>query len=148
MFADVYERLSRLVKQALGGDRRQVVLCADDDDDVRAICVAALRRAGFAVDVASDGRQALEKLARRKYSAVLLDLGLPYVHGATVLSVMRQKDPDVLRRLIVITGMNEAGLADIEPHVNTVLRKPIGVKNLVNAVRDCCAPETLVMSRG
>lgn len=147
MLADIYHCVIRSIRTAFGLVHRPVVLCAEDDDAIRAVCAAALNRAGFAVDPAADGRQALEKLGRHKYAAVLLDLGLPYVHGATVLSVMRQKDPAILRRLIVVTGINDAALADIEPHVRTVLRKPISVKRLVEAVRDCAAPDTLVLHR-
>jgi signal transduction histidine kinase len=53
-----------------------------EDDEVLAMAVAAgLRREGMAVDVALDGRAALERLAVNRYDVVVLDRDLPAVHG-------------------------------------------------------------------
>ena len=113
------------------------MLCADDDDDVRALCVVALRRAGFAVETAVDGRIALEKILHRPYAAILLDLRLPHLHGTTVLGILRQQRPAVLRRVILMTGMPEAAIAEVRANVRDVARKPVQLPRLVAMVREC-----------
>lgn len=119
--------------------RRPRVLCADDDDSVRALCVVALRRAGFAVETASDGREAFDKILHRRYAAILLDLRLPHLHGATVLGLLSQQRPAVLRRVILMTGMPEAAIAEVRGNVRDVARKPVQLHRLVAMVKDCCA---------
>ena len=121
--------------------RRPRVLCADDDDDVRTLCVAALRRAGFEVETATDGREALDKITRRKYAAILLDLRLPYLHGSTLLAMLRQSQADVLRRVILMTGLPEAAIAEVRDNVRDVARKPVQIEHLLTMVRDCAAQQ-------
>ena len=117
--------------------RRPRVLCADDDEDVRTLCVASLRRAGFAVETATDGRVALEKILHRQYAAILLDLRLPHLHGTTVVGILRQQRPNALRRVILMTGMGEAAIAEVRDHVRDVVRKPVQLPRLVAMVREC-----------
>jgi CheY-like chemotaxis protein len=120
--------------------KQPVVLCADDDESVRRLCTAALTRAGFLVDQAADGTEALARMRAKKYSAILLDLVMPGLHGATVLAVLGRDQPDVLRRVILISAAPDAALTDAYGMVGAVLRKPIKLDALVDVVRGCCEP--------
>src|SRR2546423_15123393 len=77
------------------------ILVADDDESVRALCVSALMRSGYAIDAATNGREALEQIENNDYDAILLDLTLPYVHGSTVAPLLGQKKPEMLQRLLL-----------------------------------------------
>jgi CheY-like chemotaxis protein len=149
MVSSPLKRLTERVRRTLGlkDHTVPVVLCADDDDDVRALCSAALAGVGFEIDLATNGREALEKLRNRRYSAVLLDLSMPYLHGATVLAVLRQSQPDVLGRLIIITAAPDAALVDLQG-VSAILRKPFGMERLIGAVQDCCINDDTILTRG
>jgi CheY-like chemotaxis protein len=138
----VFAETLRRFRKALPWNRAKqpVVLCADDDESVRRLCTAALTRAGFAVEQAANGSEALARLRTKKYSAVLLDLVMPGVHGATVLSVLGRDQPEVLPRVILISAAPEAALADAYGMVGAVLRKPIKLDALVDVVRGCCEP--------
>ncbi|HKO54956.1 MAG TPA: response regulator [Thermoanaerobaculia bacterium] len=140
MFAETLRRL----RKSLPWNRAKqpVVLCADDDESVRRLCSAALSRAGFVVEHAANGREALARMRAKKYSAVLLDLVMPGLHGATVLSVLSRDQPDLLRRVILISAAPEAALTDAYGMVGAVLRKPIKLDTLVDVVRGCCEPAT------
>ena len=113
---------------------RRRVLIADDDPDVRVLCTTALSRAGYEVEAAADGRDALLKVEHNTYHAVLLDLSMPYVHGATLLSILGQTKPEMLRRVLVITGATEAAIDPIIGVVGAVLRKPLSVDTLIQVV--------------
>lgn len=115
-----------------------MVLCADDDDAVRALCTAVLARAGFRTDTARNGREALERIEEQEYAAILLDLDMPYLHGATVLALLAKSRPDVLDRLIVLTALPEAAVMDAARSVGAILRKPVRNEALVATVRRCC----------
>jgi DNA-binding response OmpR family regulator len=65
------------------------VLVVEDEDVMAAALAMGLRRAGYATDVAFDGREALALAELNPYDVVLLDRDLPLVHG-----------DDVCRRLV------------------------------------------------
>ena len=65
------------------------ILVVDDDLDLVDVVRTALEREGFAVDDASDGATALDKIAGEAPELVVLDLGLPKVRGLDVLRQVR-----------------------------------------------------------
>lgn len=127
---------------------RPLVLCADDDESVRALCASTLARAGYAVDTASNGREALEKIDQNDYAAVLLDLGMPYIHGATVLSVIGKTKPAMLRRTAVITGAPDAAIDPLYGTVGAVLRKPLSLDSIATIVRHCADDDSAPAPEG
>ncbi len=148
MISERIQQLADLARRALHthSDGAPRVLCADDDEAVRTLCAAALTRSGFEVDMAANGRDVVDQIEKRHYAAVLLDLGLPHIHGATVLSMIRRSKPDLLRRVVVITGASDAALAGTEG-VYVVLKKPLAAERLLQAVHDCCGFDETVRLR-
>lgn len=120
------EVTSRLVKRR--------VLVADDDPHVRTLCVTALRREGYLVDSVVDGREALNRIEATNYHAVLLDLGMPYVHGSTLLSIISQTKPEMLRRVLVMTGAPDGAVDPLIGVAGAILRKPVEIDLLTRAV--------------
>ena len=57
------------------------LLVVDDDDSTRIGLTELLANAGFTVDVARDGAEALDKMATHDFSVVLLDVHLPRIGG-------------------------------------------------------------------
>jgi CheY-like chemotaxis protein len=69
----------------------------DDHDAVRTLVVLMLRRAGFTVQSAAHGEEALE-LYRERHPAidvVLLDVQMPGLDGPATLAALQEIDPDV-----------------------------------------------------
>jgi DNA-binding NtrC family response regulator len=144
-----FEKITGKFRKLFGGARDVPrVLIAEDDDSVRELCSAALSREGYLVETAADGREALAKLEHGDYVAVLLDLSMPFVHGSTVVSMVERRRPDLLRRLIVITGMHEAALDPFFGRVGAVMRKPLTLDQLRSVVRRCCMNETMLAVAG
>src|SRR5689334_16136787 len=69
------------------------VLVVDDDPTVAEIVAGYLDRAGFIVDRASDGRQALAQAAEVRPDLVVLDLMLPGIDGLEVCRTLREQGP-------------------------------------------------------
>lgn len=134
------DRLVREWRARTGSGPR--ILCADDDEAIRVLCFTVLTRAGYRVDVAANGREAVELLRGRRYAAILLDWGMPFLHGATVVAILRKTQPEALERLIVITGASEGAIADIKG-ARTILRKPISRGRLIEAIEECCGKPQL-----
>ncbi len=110
------------------------VLVADDDDCVRTLCVTALRREGYHVDSATNGREALQKLDLNDYHAVVLDLSMPFVHGSPLLSIITQTKPLMARRVMVMTGAPDAAVEPLIGVAGAILRKPLDIETLCRVV--------------
>lgn len=76
------------------------LLIVDDNEANRALLARRLRRQGYTVSLAENGRQALEKLRARRFDLVLLDVIMPEMNGYQVLEKMKM-DQD-LRHIPVI----------------------------------------------
>ena len=71
---------------------RQRILVVDDEPDLLELVRVNLKQAGFEVETAENGRQALERLQRAAPDLVILDLMLPDLSGTEVCRRVRQ-DP-------------------------------------------------------
>jgi len=68
-----------------------LVLCADDDRDILALLVLRLERAGYRVEQAVDGEQALQLARELKPDVVVLDVMMPRMTGTEVLAALRDR---------------------------------------------------------
>ena len=71
------------------------VLVVDDKQMMRDSVGATLQRAGFTVVVASNGRDAVDKLARHQPAVVVTDLKMPEMTGLELLRHLRDADNDL-----------------------------------------------------
>jgi two-component system response regulator HydG len=78
------------------------ILVIDDDGLIRDACKDTLVRSGHDVDLAESGTKGLALLNRWAYDVVLLDLRMPEMDGMTVLSQIKEQDPETV--VIVISG--------------------------------------------
>src|SRR5437773_7573602 len=81
------------------------VLVVEDETDLAAAVATGLRREGYAVDVANDGEEALEKLGYTEYDLICLDLTLPRVDGIEVCRRIRSGDTaSTAARVLMLTA--------------------------------------------
>lgn len=114
---------------------RSVVLVVEDDPPLREMYRAALTAAGYAVFAVEDGLDALRYVESRTPSAVVLDLGLPRLHG---LDVHREMVAQGLASIPIVVVTADPSTID-EKDFACVLRKPIDPENVVEAVQRCLA---------
>lgn len=111
-------------------------LVVDDDPTARILLSKILEREGFSVDVASDGTEALARLHTRGYAIIFLDLMMPNVDGISVLRTLNAERPDLLSRVVVITGYLDQ-LFPVRDAVCKVIAKPFYTETILNAVSHC-----------
>jgi PAS domain S-box-containing protein len=89
------------------------ILVIDDEPDLLAMLAETLEQDGHEVAVARSGREALARIdAGGSFDLVLTDLRMPDLDGAALIRVLRDRHPDLLPRLILMTGdVLGAGLA-------------------------------------
>ena len=85
------------------------ILVVDDEEDLRFSLKFKLKSAGFDVDVASDGEEALGKLRTKQADVVLLDISMPRMSGMEVLTIIRREYPQT--EAIMLTGMQDVKTA-------------------------------------
>jgi DNA-binding response OmpR family regulator len=110
------------------------ILVVEDNDDLRQYFVDVLTIAGFDVEQAADGMQALRHLDNQTPDLVVLDLRMPMFTG---LEIRQDLTANILTRnvpVVVVSGSPE-DLRDIE--VDCVLKKPVMPDVLVDTVRRC-----------
>ncbi len=78
------------------------ILIVDDEEDSRAGLETLLGTWGYATDVASQGREALEKVPQLRPSLVITDLMMPDMDGLALLTALQQEMPRV--PVIILTG--------------------------------------------
>jgi two-component system cell cycle sensor histidine kinase/response regulator CckA len=116
---------------------KTTVLVVDDDDHVRALAKRILKRAGYDILTAVNGKQALEVYRReeRNIALVILDLIMPEMGGKECLEQLLEFDPTV--RVIISTGASaEAELKEVvRPYVRGFVDKPYEMIQLLQAVQ-------------
>jgi len=82
--------------------RTMRVLVVEDEHDLAEAVVRGLSRQGFAVDLAQDGAEALDKTWVSDYDVIVLDRDLPAVHGDDVCR--RLTGGSSLSRILMLTA--------------------------------------------
>lgn len=81
------------------------ILAVDDEAVILDLIVDAFGRDGrHAIDTAGSAREALQKLERRSYDILLLDLKMPEMDGQQLFQEIRRRWPDLSRRVIFASG--------------------------------------------
>jgi CheY-like chemotaxis protein len=113
------------------------VLVVEDNDAIRALLVAALRREPFDVHAAINGSEALTLTRAAEYSVILLDLMMPVVTGVEFLAAFHETNPASHTVVFVMTAFDDVTIRHIAPNlVHGIVRKPFDVPQLVAMVRE------------
>lgn len=114
------------------------ILVADDDRALQVLLNVILSRAGFEVDFASSGQDALRKAAADSYDAIMLDLIFPDLDGADILEKLEQKKPGSLKKVIVLTGASRNVVDQVDTSkIHALLRKPFDIQDVVRLTAEC-----------
>jgi len=108
------------------------ILVVDDEESVRSAAAMMLKKMGFGVALAGDGREAIKvfQAEPNRFDLVLMDLTMPHMDGEFAFAELRRIREDV--RVVLMSGFNEQeaisrftgkGLASF-------LQKPFGYEEL------------------
>ncbi len=114
------------------------VLVVEDEAALGAAVAEALSDAGFAVERASDGLEALERVRARPFDLIVCDLKMPRLDGTQFYRELEVTNPGLARRILFVTG-DVAG-TDAERFLEETgcqwLAKPFRLKDLLRLARD------------
>lgn len=114
------------------------VLIVEDDEDIAALLAHRVSRQGHHPTVARTGAAALDRAQATHPDLVLLDLGLPDMHGWDVLDRLRSDEHLAAVPVLVVSIADEVGSADhaIQGHIT----KPFTAADLDRRVAAALAP--------
>lgn len=112
------------------------ILVVDDEVDLADAVSRGLRREGYAVDVANDGADALDKAAINAYDLVCLDITMPGIDGREVCRRIRA-DVEPQPRILMLTARDglEDRVAGLDEGADDYLVKPFAFPELLARVR-------------
>lgn len=118
-----------------GGLHPPAVLIVDDDAALADYVAVCLRTAGCAVSTASNGLEALAKIARDSPDVLLLDLDLPVLNGLQVHAALRNGEQTRDLPVVTMSGTDWPAPADAAG----TLAKPLTGDTVVSTVFDVLA---------
>ncbi len=115
-------------------DRPGRILVVEDEESLAEAIRYNLEREGYAVDLAGDGRRALERFQDRSADLVILDLMLPEVSGLDVCRAIRAESE---APIIMVTAKDAEAdkVAGLEVGADDYVTKPFSMRELVSRVR-------------
>jgi PAS domain S-box-containing protein len=120
------------------GYRKVRVLLAEDNKVNQMLAVAILKKRGYDVSVADNGREAVELVRRSEFDVVLMDVQMPELDGFEATAILRAAEAETTRRLPIIAVTAHAMEGDrqrcLEAGMDDYVSKPIDPDKLEAAI--------------
>lgn len=100
------------------------ILICDDEEIMRDVLETILSTAGYKVDLAKTGEEALDLYAQKPYDAVLMDVSMPGIGGLTALEELLKLDPNAVVMMITAYATFDTAISAWEKGAQGVIRKP------------------------
>jgi CheY-like chemotaxis protein len=118
--------------------RPRTILVIDDEPSVVRALSGLLRRDGYRVATASNGRHALAQLQEQPYDVILCDLRMPELDGPAFYAILTRHYPALRQRVIFLTGDTEGETSQtfLIQCGRPWLRKPSPITTIRRAIQD------------
>lgn len=111
------------------------ILVVEDDRSMQQSICMGLRKFGYAVDVASDGEEALRMVEIYEYDALVLDWNLPKIDGIDILREIRKDNQNI--KILILSARSEVEdkIFGLDTGANDYMAKPFHFKELEARLR-------------
>jgi len=92
----------RTLRKDRGMSDQARIIVIDYDETIRKLIATVLEGAGYLVDTAKSGKEAIEKTSSRFYNLALIDIRLPDMEGTQLLTAIKETTPKIIK--IMLTG--------------------------------------------
>ena len=123
------------------------ILLAEDTRDLNRVLTVALEHAGFDVDSAFDGEEALAFLEKNGYDLLILDIMMPKKNGIEVLREVRSYDNMTPVLLLTAKAEVDDRVAGLDAGADDYLPKPFAMKELMARVRALTRRKTVYLEK-
>jgi two-component system response regulator PilR (NtrC family) len=112
------------------------VLVVDDERSMRELLTIVLRREGYSVTLAENGRAAIEQLERERFDLLISDIKMPDMSGVDVLRAAKRIDQDILGIMITAFASADTAIEAMRLGAHDYLSKPFDIDELKIKVRN------------
>ncbi len=109
------------------------ILIVDDDDSIRSLLNQELGDAGYTIEEASNGKEALDKVRANRPDLIILDIMMPEMNGFDVAAVLKN-DPNTMDIPIIVLSVVQDKARGFRIGVDRYLTKPIDTNLLFNEI--------------
>lgn len=116
-------------------EKKTVVMVVDDDEHIRGFISKFIKSKGYDVITASNGKEALEILNKRKVCIILLDIFMPEMNGVEFLNIINKEIEKP--HIVVISGNEDEEIARgfLRNGAVDYIKKPINLERLELIIR-------------
>ena len=112
------------------------ILLVDDEIEITEINKRYLEQGGYDIDIANDGKEALEKYKRNKYSLIITDIMMPNMDGYDLISEVQYLDADQPFLFITAKTTEPDKIYALSLGADDYIVKPFSPRELVLRVRN------------
>ena len=112
------------------------LLLIEDEEDLINTLSRGLRKVGYAVDTATDGRDGLDLFYMNEYDLIILDLNLPSMDGLEILSKIREENQDCKILILSARSNYEQRIEGLDRGADDYLVKPFDFGELNARIRN------------
>ena len=105
------------------------ILVVDDDDSIRSLLQQELSDAGYLIEQATNGKEALEAVRKNKPDLIILDVMMPEMNGFDVAAILKN-DPQTMDIPIIVLSVVQDKARGYRIGVDRYLTKPINTTEL------------------
>lgn len=121
------------------------ILVVDDEEIIRNSISFILRKEGFNVTEASNGKEAYEKVLGESFDIIITDLEMPEMKGIELLERVVQISPQVMVIIITAYGSLESAIAALRKGASDYILKPIEFDELLVKIRRLLDQKQLIL---
>lgn len=116
--------------------KKNTVLVVDDDKSILRAFLRFLEKAGYVVETAETGREALDKAQAKSYDVALVDVGLEDMDGTDLLLKLKGINSELV--IVVITGFSTkaTGIRAADFGADDYLVKPVKPNELLRVIEE------------
>ena len=111
----------------------QKILIVEDDLAIQALLHDFIQEAGYSVELASDGVEALSRFSEQNFDLVLLDIMLPKIDGYGVCELIRKQSDVPIIMLTALSG-EEDQIKGLDLQVDDYITKPFSMPILLRKI--------------
>ena len=109
------------------------ILVVEDDFDIQELLHSFLQEAGYEVDVANDGVEAIDIFSNSQFDLILLDIMLPKIDGFTLCELIRKQSQVPIIMLTALNGEEEQ-IKGLDLQVDDYITKPFSMPVLIRKI--------------
>ena len=117
------------------------ILVVEDNLINQQLILAILKSLGFAAELASDGKQALEKISNQEFDLIFMDCQMPVMDGLEATKEIRKSNADLAIIALTANAYKQTKEACFEAGMTDFLTKPVKDEDIAMVIKKYVRPK-------